>query len=122
MAFRKGGGIYPTATIAKLNIEKSTVRQLFRAVVKATDEINEASFFSGQNKRLYKVDNMAQGAEFYVQNIALNARGYPDLRAWSDLELVDNKVGWESLCVVSSILLSGTKMTTWGIRTRYSRQ
>ncbi len=31
------------ATIAKLNIEKATVRQLFRVVVKATDEIIEAS-------------------------------------------------------------------------------
>ncbi len=33
------------ATIAKLNIEKATVLQLFRVVVKATNEINEASFY-----------------------------------------------------------------------------
>jgi hypothetical protein len=49
IALRKGGAIYSMATIAKLNIEKATVQQLFRAVVKATDEINEASFFHGQN-------------------------------------------------------------------------
>ncbi len=30
------------ASITKLNIEKATARQLFRAVVKATDEVNEA--------------------------------------------------------------------------------
>ncbi len=46
---------------AKLNIEKVTVRQLFRVVVKATDEINEESFIHGQNKHRYKVDIMAQG-------------------------------------------------------------
>ena len=56
-------------TTAKLNIEKATVRQLFRAVVKATDEINEASFLHGQNKHRFKVDIMAQGSEFYVPNI-----------------------------------------------------
>jgi hypothetical protein len=39
--------MYSMATIAKLNIEKATVRQLFSVVVKATDEINEASFTHG---------------------------------------------------------------------------
>ncbi len=55
--------------------------QLFRVVVKATDEINGASFTHGQNKRRYKVDIMAQGSEFYVQyifrdSIAVSAKGY----------------------------------------------
>ncbi len=72
------------ATIAKLNIEKTTVSQLFRVVVKATDEINEASFIHEQNKRSYKVDIMAQGPEFYMPNIfrdriMVNAKGYPDI-------------------------------------------
>ncbi len=72
------------ASIAKLNIEKATVRQLFRVVVKATDEINEASFTHGQNKRHYKVDIMAQGSECYVLNIfrdciVVTAKGYPDI-------------------------------------------
>ncbi len=59
------------ASTAKLNIEKATVRQLFRVVssVKATDEINEASFNHGQNKLSYNVDIMAQGSEFYMPNI-----------------------------------------------------
>jgi hypothetical protein len=87
-----------------MNIEKATVSQLFRVFVKATDEINEASFTHGQNKRRYKVDIMAQGSEFYVPNIfrdciMVNAKGYPDIRVstWSDLELVNNRSGWESL-------------------------
>jgi hypothetical protein len=72
------------ASTAKLNIEKATVLQLFRVVVKATDEINKASFNRGQNKRPYKVDIMAQGSEFYVPNIfrdrtTVTAKGYPDI-------------------------------------------
>ena len=71
-------------TIAKLNIEKATVRQLFRAVIKATDEINETSFLHGRNELRFKVNIMAQWSDFYVQNIfrdriALNAKGYPSV-------------------------------------------
>ena len=33
------------ATITKLNIDKATVRQLFKAVIKASDEINENLLF-----------------------------------------------------------------------------
>ncbi len=98
------------ASIAKLNIEKATARQLFRVVVKATYEVNEASFTHWQNKRRFKVDIMAQGSEFYVQNIfrdrvAVTAQGYPDNSTWSDLELVNIKAEWESLGNVSSSLL-----------------
>ncbi len=86
------------ATTAVINTEKATIRQLFRVVVKATDEINEASFTHGQNKRSYKVVIRAQGSELYVQNIfrdliASNAKGYPDISTWSDLEFVNNKLG-----------------------------
>ncbi len=89
------------ASITKLNIEKATVC-LFRVVVNATDEIYEASFTHGPNKRSYKVDIMAQRSEFYVPNIfrgritvnpriMANAKGYPDISTWSDLELVNTK-------------------------------
>ena len=37
------------ATTMKINIDKATVRQLFKAVVKASDEILEASFVYGQH-------------------------------------------------------------------------
>jgi hypothetical protein len=102
------------ASIAKLNIEKATAHQLFRVVVKATDETNEASFTHGQNKRSFKVDIMAQGSEFYVPNIfrdsiVVTAKGYPAISTWSDLGLVNTKAGWESLGIVSSSLLSGVK-------------
>ncbi len=57
------------ASASKLIFVKSTVCQLFRVVVKATEKINKASFTHDQNKCSYKVDIMAQGSEFYVPNI-----------------------------------------------------
>ena len=57
------------ATTTKLNIDKATVRQVFKAVVKASNEILEASFVYGQNKRRLPVQPMAQASEFYVPNM-----------------------------------------------------
>ena len=82
------------ATTTRLNIDyKATVRQLFKAVVKASDEIQEKSFVHGQIKRLLPIQPLAQASEFYVPNghhdrIALTTNGHPDIRAWSDRELV----------------------------------
>ena len=56
------------ATTMKINIDKATVRQLFKAVVKASDEILEASFVYGQHKRRLQVQPLAQASEFYVPN------------------------------------------------------
>ena len=82
------------ATTTKLNIDKATVKQLFKAVIKATDEINEKSILYGQVKRVLPIKPLAQAAEFYVPNgnhdrIALTTNGHPDIRAWSDRELVN---------------------------------
>ena len=52
----------------KLNIDKATVRQLFKAVVKASDEINEKSFVYGQAKRVLQIQPLAQASEFHVLN------------------------------------------------------
>ena len=59
------------ANITKLSIDKATERQLFKAVVKALDVINELSFLHGQNKRRLQVQPMAQASEFqvYVPNM-----------------------------------------------------
>ncbi len=61
--------MYLMVTAANPNIDKSTVRQLFRAVVKTTDEMNETSFVHGQNKRRFKVDTTAQGSGVNVPHI-----------------------------------------------------
>ncbi len=60
------------------------------------------------------MDIMAQGSEVYVPNIfrdrvVVTARGYPDIRKWSDLGLANTKAGLESLGIVLSSLLSGIK-------------
>ena len=86
------------ANITRLNIDKETVRQLFKAVFKATDEINETLFVHGQTKRRLQVQPMAQASEFYVPNmfndrILLTSNGPPDIRGWSDQELVNTKPG-----------------------------
>ena len=98
------------ANITKLNIDKATVRQLFKAAAKVLDELNELSFIHGQNKRRLQVQPMAHASEFYVPNmfnnrIVLTTNGYPDIRGWSDIELANTKVGWESLGISSSSLL-----------------
>ena len=85
------------ATTTKLNIDRATVRQLFKAVTKATDEINEKSIVHGQAKRVLPLQHLAQASEFYVPNgnhdrIAVTSNGHPDIRAWSDRELVNTKI------------------------------
>ena len=54
--------------MAKLNIDRATVRQLFKTVVKASDEINEKSIVYGQAKRVLPLQPLAQASEFYVPN------------------------------------------------------
>ena len=100
------------ATTTKLNIDKATVRQLFKTVIKATDEINEKSILYGQAKRVLPIKPLAQAADFYVPNgnhdcIALTTNGHPDILTWSNRELVNTKSGWEALGIASSSLLSG---------------
>ena len=56
------------ATTTKLNIDKATVQQLFKAVIKASDEINEKCIVHGQAKRVLQIQPLAQASEFYVPN------------------------------------------------------
>ena len=102
------------ANITKLDFEKATVRQLFKAVAYATDEINETLFIHGQTKCRLQVQPMAQASEFYVPNmfndrILLTSKGHPDIRGWSDQELVKTKPGWEALGIANSSLLLGVR-------------
>ena len=91
-AFWKGGGnIFDGNHCIKLKIDTATVRQLLKAVVKATDEINETSFIHGQTKRRLKVDSMAHGSEFYLPNmfkdlVLLTKNSHPDIKGWADQE------------------------------------
>ena len=66
-----------------------------------------------------QVQPMEHASEFYVPNmfndrIVLTTNGYPDIRGWSDIELANTKVGWESLGIASSSLLSGERRDQMG--------
>ena len=96
------------ANTMKLNIGKATVRQLFKAVVRATDEINETSFIHGQTKRRLQIQPLAHGSAFYMPNIfkdriSLTKNGRPDIKGWADQELVNNKPGWDALELSSAV-------------------
>ena len=72
--------------MAKLNIDRATVRQLFKTVVKASDEINEKSIVYGQAKRVLPLQPLVQASKCYVPNgnhdrIALTTKGHPDVLA-----------------------------------------
>ena len=104
------GYIYSNGKHYKLSIDKATVLQLFKAVVKASDELNEVSFLHGQGKLQLQVQPMAQASEFYVLNIfndriVLTTNGHPDIRGWSDIEFANTKFRWESLRIADSSLL-----------------
>ena len=84
------------ANTMKLNIGKATVRQLFKAVVKATDQINE-TFIHGQTKCRLQIQPSAHGSEFYVPNIfkdqiLLTKNSHSNSRGWADQALVNNSV------------------------------
>ena len=65
---RRGFLSIQMATTTNLNIDTATVRQMFKAVIKASDEINEKSIVHGQAKRVLPIQPLAQASEFYVPN------------------------------------------------------
>ena len=122
---RRGFYLFKWQRLQNSTLTKQLWQQLFKAVIKASDEINEKSIVYGQAKRVLPIQPLAQASEFYVPNgnhdrIALTTNGHPDIRAWSDREFVNTKSGWESLGIASSSLLSGERVDhhlgTWTIR------
>ena len=75
-------------------MDRARVRQLFKAVVRATDEINETLFLHRQMKRRLQIFPMAQASEFHVPNqftdkILMTKNGFPDVRSWADQEITN---------------------------------
>ena len=76
-------------------------------------------FVYGQAKRVLQIQPLAQASEFDVPNgyhdrVALTTNGHPDIRGWSDRELVNTKPGWESFGIASSSLLSEERVDHMG--------
>ena len=65
----QGSKQYFVANTMKLNIDRATVRQLFRAVTKAADEIKEKSIIYGATKRVLPLQHMAQASEFMCRMV-----------------------------------------------------
>ena len=106
----------------KINIDTS-VKQLLKAVVTATDEINETSMLYGpQNlaqKRRLLVSPIARASDFHVPNQYCEPNFFEErtsrpqalgrLRAGQyQYELVNTKDGWEALGIKIGNLTSST--------------
>ena len=94
-----------TATTVKINVDKASLKTLFKTIAKINDDLNEISFVHGTTRCRLQIKAQAQAADFYTPNqleftdtIVLR-NGSPWVRNWPDHELVNTKAEWESLPV-----------------------
>ena len=100
-----------TTTTAKINVDKASLKTLFKTIAKINDDLNEISFVHGTTRRRQQIKAQAQAADFYTPNqftdtIVLK-NGSPWMRDWPDHELANTKQGWEVLGVINGNLISG---------------
>ena len=98
-------------TTVKINVDKVSLKVLFKTIAKMKDDMNETSFEHSITKRRLQIKAQAQAADFVTPNqfsdtIVLN-NGCPWMRDWPDHDLVDTKKGWENLGVINGNLISG---------------
>jgi len=98
-------------TTVKINVDKVSLKVLFKTMAKMNDDMNETSFVHSITKRRLQIKAQAQAADFYTPNqfsdtIVLK-KGCPWMRDWPDHDLVNTKKGWESLGVINGNLISG---------------
>jgi hypothetical protein len=106
-----------TTTQKKINLDSVTAQALFKAVTHVTNEIND-TMIKDYRKRNNPLKPIAQASEFYVQGIKdtiiKTSEGLDSFKDWSDLDLLNNKEGWEELGIVKGTLLSGMYQDTYG--------
>jgi hypothetical protein len=100
-----------TTTTVKINVDKASLKTLFKTIAKINEDLNEISFVHGTTRRRLQIKAQAQAADFYTPNqftdtIVLR-NGSPWMRNWPAHELVNTKAGWESLGVINGNLISG---------------
>ncbi len=83
-------------TTVKKNVDKVSLKVLFKTMAKMNDDMNEISFVHSITKRQWPIKAQAQAADFYMPNqfsdtIVLK-NGCPCMRDWPDHDLV-NKQG-----------------------------
>ena len=89
-----------TTTTVKINVDKASLKTLFKTIAKINDDLNEITFVHGTTRRRLQIKRQAQAADLYTPNqftdtIVLRD-GRPWMRNWPDHELVNYKLGWES--------------------------
>jgi hypothetical protein len=83
---------------------------LFKAVTQVTNEIND-TMIKNYRKRNNPLKPIVQASEFYVQGIkdriTKTSEGLHTFKDWSDLDLLNNKEGWEEPGIAKGTLFSG---------------
>jgi hypothetical protein len=97
-----------TTTQKKINFDSVAVQALFKAVTQVTNEINDM-MIKDYRKRNNALKLIAQASEFYVpgikDRITKTSEGLETFKDWSDLDLLNNKEGWEELGIAKGTLL-----------------
>ena len=87
------------ATQVKINVGKATAKQLFKAVVRVSDELNETTIVYGPKKRRLPISPIAQAPDFHVPNQVRDQiplkKGLPYLKSWSDYDLSTPRMDWK---------------------------
>ena len=106
-----------TTTQKKINLDSVTAQALFKAVSQVTNEIND-TMIKDYRKRNSPLKPIAQASEFQVpgitDTITKTSEGLDTFKDWSDLNLLNNKEGWEELGIAKGTLLSGMYQDTYG--------
>ncbi len=106
-----------TTTQKKINLDSVTAQALFKAVTQVTNEIND-TMIKDFRKRINPLKPIAQASEFYVpgikDTITKTSEGLDTSKDWSDLDLLNNKEGWEELGIAKGTLLSGMYQDIYG--------
>ncbi len=59
---------FDMATILKINIDKVTLKVLFKTIAKSNVEMNETSFVHGSTSRRLQIKSQVQAADFFTPN------------------------------------------------------
>ena len=52
----------------KINVDKASLKTLFKTIAKINEELNERSFVHGTTRRRLQIKAQAQAADFYTPN------------------------------------------------------
>ena len=94
---KKEGLIFSIMTTVKINVDKVSLKVLFKTMAKMNDDMNETSFVHSITKCRLQIKAQAQAAAFYTPNqfsdtIVLK-KGCQWMRDWPDHDLVNTKKG-----------------------------